>query len=34
MSGSDPVLVRESAEDLSLTDPVLGEAGFWWTGCA
>jgi hypothetical protein len=32
MSGSDLVLVRESAEDLFPADPVLGEVGLRWPG--
>src|ERR1039457_1726050 len=32
MSGSDLVLVRESAEDLFPADPVLGEVDLRWPG--
>ena len=34
MSGSDLVLVRESAEDLFPADPVLGEVGLRWPGAS
>ncbi len=32
MSGGGPVLVRESAEDLSSADPVFGEVDLRWPG--